>query len=455
MANALPRPKAIFVGVQQIRDIMAEKIKPEWDFSPAIPDIQSLWNGLENGEIDDESQVLVILDIFFDPTAEDMSFDNLIAMMAPACMVAIVSYKPQYREAIRERVGAAAYLQGESEPNYYFIDKSNPIPSMDAALADYIETSPLADVVSVLAGREVVREPEPVREMAPVKPAGYYDSLDEEEDDSPYLGQIVAVTSSKGGSGKSSTAITLATYIAHASANSVREGLEERPLKVAILDLDVRDGQLGFVTGNSKPTIIQLRFNGISQENIEATAIYSPRLKCDLFLAPKSPRRSEDTPPDFYVELLHNLRKMYDYVILDTSVNYLDPLLEKVAYPLADQIIFVTDIVVNSVFSMTRWIREVTKPKDEMGMGISKNKIGIVVNKSLSNVAMPGEKIAKSALGIPVITAIPSNPKIVAHAANVQSFEVLLQHQDIYVAIRRLARAIVGKKYQLSNNVDE
>src|SRR5690606_3425110 len=120
-----------------------------------------------------------------------------------------------------------------------------------------------------------------------------------------------------------------------------------------------------------------------------------------LLLAPKRPRNSDDTPPDFYIELLQHLRKKYDYVFLDTSVNYLDPLLEKVAYPVADQIVFVTDIVVNSVFSMTRWIQEVTKPRAQGGMGINPNKIGIVVNKALADVNMSSEKIERSALGLP------------------------------------------------------
>jgi Mrp family chromosome partitioning ATPase len=70
------------------------------------------------------------------------------------------------------------------------------------------------------------------------------------------LGQVIAVTSSKGGSGKSTVSITLATYLAHSSINSVKEGLLDsngqpvkKPLKVLLLDLDVRDGQVGFFTG--------------------------------------------------------------------------------------------------------------------------------------------------------------------------------------------------------------
>ncbi len=453
MATTTVTPKAIYVGVPQVYDYLV-KLRPDWDFAPPVPDIASLWQGLESGTIDQQSHVILILDAFFDERGADRSFEQLLASMAPYCLVGIINYKPQFKEIINERVESEAYTLGLGvTPTYYWIDPKKPAPSLDTAVARFASETTLTDIASILTGRPIevlAEEEEPVEQNLASS-----DLYQDEEDESEYLGQVVAVTSSKGGSGKSTVAISLATFLAHSSANSVREGLETRPLKVLILDLDVRDGQLGFLTNNSKPTVIQLRMEGISPDTIEKTVIHSSRLKCDLLLAPKRPRNADDTPPDFYAELVQQLRKMYDYVILDTSVNYLDPLLEKVAYPMADQIVFVTDIVIHSFFSMTRWIQEVTKPKNQMGMGISKNKIGIVVNKSLANVAMPGEKIYQASLGIPIITPIPSNPKIMASAANTQQMDLLLQHSDTYTAIRRLAKALVGKKYALSASVEK
>lgn len=454
MTSTTVMPKAIYVGAAPIYDFL-KKMKPDWDFAPCVPDIAGLWAGLESGELDNDAQILLILDAFFDERGADHSFESLVASMAPYCLVGIINYKPQNNEAVRERIEAESYTLGMTDLKYYFIDPKKPAPSIDSAVARFITESTLVETAAILAGKEITPAEEVEESDDPAEKQLQIALEEHEAGDSEYLGQVVAITSSKGGSGKSTVAITLATFLGHSSVNSVREGLETEPLKVLILDLDVRDGQLGFLTNNSKPTVIQLRISGITSETIDQTVIHSARLKTDLLLAPKRPRNADDTPPEFYVELIQALRKKYDYVILDTSVNYLDPLLEKVAYPMADQIVFVTDIVINSVFSMTRWIQEVTKPKSQMGMGISKNKIGVVVNKSLGNVAMPGEKIYQSALGIPVITPIPSNPKIMASAANTQQMDLLLQHQDIYSAIRRLAKAIVGKKYKLSNSVEK
>lgn len=454
MASTTVMPKAIYVGPVQVYDFL-KKLRPDWDFAPAVQDVTGLWSGLESGEIDSDAQVLLILDSFFDERGADRSFEQLVASMAPYCLVGVINYNPQNNEAIRERIESESYTLGVSDLKYYFIDPKKPAPSLDSAVARFVSETTLVETAAILAGKEVDPDQEIEEEEDPAEKQLKLALEEHESGTSEFLGQVVAITSSKGGSGKSTVAITLATYLAHASVNSVREGLEAEPLKVIIVDLDVRDGQLGFLTNNSKPTIIQLRVSGISDETVEQTVIHSARLKTDLLLAPKRPRNADETPPEFYVDLIQTLRRKYDYVILDTSVNYLDPLLEKVAYPMADQIVFVTDIVINSVFSMTRWIQEVTKPTNQMGMGISKNKIGIVVNKSLSNVAMPGEKIYQSSLGIPIITPIPSNPKIMASAANTQQMDLLLQHQDIYSAIRRLAKAIVGKKYKLSNSVEK
>jgi len=443
------KPKVIFVGDQRIGNFF-EVRKTEWDFAAYAENIMSVWTGLKSGKIDNQSQVILISDQFFDPSGQDDSLEQLVAAMAPYCFIGIVNYNEAQREEIRSRIEGRQAALSATDAKFYFIQKKNPINSLNISIKDYIKTSGNENVIAILEGREVVQEevPEEPEEDYTQK----YNNIDEAA--SKYLGQVVAVTSSKGGSGKSTVGIMLGTYLAHSSVNSVKEGKAERPLKVCILDLDVRDGQIGFLTNLSSPTVINLRLKGISQESIEETVIHSPRLKLDLLLAPKRPRHSDETPPDFYVELIHNLRRMYDYVILDTSVNYLDPLLEKVAYPTADQIVFVTDIVVNSVLSMARWVHEVTSPKEAGGMGIPKGKIGIVVNKALAQVSMSGEKIVKSAQGIGIVTAIPSNPKIIAHAANMSAMEVLLKHPDLVPAIERLAWAVVGNKYKLSKNVE-
>lgn len=447
------KPKAIYVGPEQIGSSLASK-RTEWDFVASVPDISSLWDGLNSGAIDHEVQVIITLDHYFVRSGEDASFEQLVSVMSPFCLFLIVQYHPELEPQIRDRVEAVSNSSGANSAEYFFVDPRRPNVSIDNAVKYYINNSENHDVADILAGRDPqVRYEVEAAAVKEVAPANINNTFYEEEQPSDRLGQIIAVTSSKGGSGKSTIALSMAAYLAHTSQNSVKEGLEERPLKIVVLDLDIYDGQIGFLIGSIKPTVLNMRSKGINEETLKQTLIHSERLGVDLLLAPKRPRLSDDTPPEFYLELIQFLKRNYDYVILDTSVSYLDPLLEKVAYPMADLIVFITDIVVNSVYSMTRWVQEVTKPKSQMGMGINPNKIGIVVNKSISNVNMSGEKIAKSALGIPVVTVVPNNAKLFAHAANLQSLESVLKHPDIKLSIRRLARAVVGKRYKLSDNI--
>lgn len=447
------RPKAIYVGPPALGNVLTQQYQSDFEFIAQVPDIASLWNGLDDQSISSDAQIIITIDAFYDPTHENDAFEQLVASMSPYCFFAILAYKPDLEGRIRESISQAASQLGVDDGQQYaFIDKNNYKQSMKQAIARYIATTDNRYVADILSGKDPDREVSTEVETQP-EPSYQYDFNDTEEE-SDYLGRVLAVTSSKGGSGKSTVAMTFATYLAHASVNSVREGLEERPLKIIVLDLDVRDGQIGFLTGNYKPTVLHMRTHGISDQTLDETIIHQARMKIDLLLAPKRPRAAEETPAEFYLDLIRLLKKRYDYVILDTSVNYLDPLLEKVAYPIADQIVFVTDIVVNSVFSMTRWVQEVTRPKEQQGMGIPKNKIGIVVNKSMTNVAMDPKKIKQGAVNLRILTIVPNNAKLMAHSANMQSMELVLRHNDIREAFRRLARTVVGKTYNLSDNLE-
>lgn len=446
------RPKAICIGPENLSAALA-LVKPDWDFQPPPKTVLDFWHGLNSGEISADLQAVFVVDAHFDRKGENKEFEQVVAYLAPHCFVGILNYVPGVKESIKEQVEVEAYKLGiENNLLYYFIDKDKPKPVIDSSINHYINNHPFNEAIAVLTGK---MSEEQQRNIEDERESIMNDNpLGEADEESEYMGQIVSVTSSKGGSGKSTVAISLATYLAYSSESSAKEGLEGRPLKVLIFDLDVRDGQLGFITNNIKPTILNLRTKGISPEIINETVIHSSRLKCDLLLAPKKGRSGDEFPPRFYIELFQNLRKQYDYIILDTSVNYLDVLLEEVAYPTSNQIVFVTDIVATSVLSMARWIREVVMAKDKGGMGINPKKIGIVINKALRDVGMPGERIAKASRGLPIITVVPSSPKLIAHAANLAAMEVILKHDDIRASVRKLAKAIVGNKYQLSDNLN-
>ena len=456
--NDQATPNVIYIGPGAVGDAIS-RMKSDWNFFDHVPDISTFRAGLSNESISNDIQVVMIVDKFFDPQARDTSFEKLVASLSPYCMFCVISYSPDLRGPIIDRIEHERFTNSFADGKIYFVDAKRPHATIDQAVEDFLMDPPAdaGEAASIISGGSYIPPaPQPVNTeaSAPVQVSSAPIPK------SDCLGQVIAVTSSKGGSGKSTVSITLATYLAHSSINSVKEGLTDKtgqpvkkPLKVLLLDLDVRDGQVGFFTGFWKPTVMKLRRYGITREQIEETKIYDEGLKIDVMLAPRRPRSAEELPPEFYVELINYLRSMYDYIILDTSVNYLDPLLEKVAYPMADLIVMVTEVVSTSVFSMARWVQEVTSPLDQNGMNIPKRKIGIVVNKSLKSVNMTGKKIAENAQEVPIVSVIPSNQRLIAHATNVNSMEVLLEHEDLRPSFARLAESIVGDKYPLSKTV--
>jgi len=255
------------------------------------------------------------------------------------------------------------------------------------------------------------------------------------------LGRAITVTSSKGGGGKTSTALALGAYLALSS----RSG-PYRPLKVLVLDLDVRDGQIGFFTGFWKPTVMRLLRYGISESEIKATVIHDDGLDVDVLLAPRRPRSADDLSPEFYAELIAKLRGIYDYIVLDTSVSYSDPIRSQVGYGYGttDRILVLADATNTSLMGLSRWIQSVTAPLDQGGLGVAKSRISVVLNRVLPGTdPESNQKVINSALEIPIVGSIPLRSELFHSASDAGALERVLDDPEIRAALRRVLLSVV------------
>jgi cellulose biosynthesis protein BcsQ len=250
-------------------------------------------------------------------------------------------------------------------------------------------------------------------------------------------GQVtITVTSSKGGSGKSTASILLAGSVARASKDA------GRPLSVCLIDLDTRDGQVASLIGKFMPTALNIRVQPVwDEERIRRNLVHAEGLGVDTLLAPIRPRTADTVGPDFYRTIIRSLQRMYDVIVMDTSVQYLDPLIAQVALPEADEILFVTTLASTAVQGMARALREITAPVDESGLGIPREKIGIIVNQSVANVGMERDQVLAAGLGVPVVGVIPLATKDVLTATNLNRMFTLLDHPLLGPAYNELARA--------------
>jgi cellulose biosynthesis protein BcsQ len=246
----------------------------------------------------------------------------------------------------------------------------------------------------------------------------------------------ITVTSSKGGSGKSTASILLAGSIARASADA------GTPLSVCLIDLDTRDGQVASLIGKFMPTALNIRVQPVwDEERIRRNLVHADGIDVDCLLAPIRPRTADTVGPDFFRTIVRSLQRMYDVVIMDTSVQYLEPLIADVAMREADEILFVTTLASTAVQGMARALREITAPIDESGLGVPREKIGIIVNQSVANVGMERDQVLAAGLGVPVVGVIPLATKDVLTATNLNRMHSLLDHPLIGPAYSDLGRA--------------
>lgn len=443
------KPKALFIGPANIGGALSN-LRGDWEFLPPVQTIDEVYQKWEDGSLTRDLEVIFIISRFFDENRSITQFEEFVAAFSPYCLMGIVNYDPQNTDSMKQAIEETALRLGQGDPNFYFISPQAADVDLEKALEDFLKVTDdnAADAIRVLEGR--ANESNTARaedNMEPDEPD--IDWFTEDEFGDAPLGQVVVTNASKGGTGKSTTNATVAAALVKASHEAVAAGLESKPLKAIIVDIDVRDGQVGFITGLTKPTVVELFREGLSDENLDKTILHDDGLDVDVILAARRPRHSFAIKAEFYARLIEMLKKRYDYIFFDTSVNYLEPLLAEVCYPRANKIIFVTEPVVTSLFSMTRWILETTNPRNKQGFGIPKSRVNIVINKYMPDIALPASRITKAAAGVEIVAVIPSMPRATNRATNEQAVETLLEIPGYAKPINTIVRKIVGDKYRL------
>lgn len=422
----MAKTRVIIVAPEEIHDFFTQQYVVEWDTQVPVETIDAMWDGLNTGSLSTDTEMVIFLDTFMENNIDDLSV--AVASFAPAALVMVIYYDINNHTTLTGYVSAKTV---GSPVKFYPIDAAGDLgQQIHDAIQDYGQRKTAQSSASHQA--EINRELDEEREI--IVEESVQDTSNSER------GVIIASTSSKGGSGKTTVGLCTASMLYHASRLAFEQGKRERPLKVCIVDMDTRDGQIGFLLGQYHPTALNVFIDADrSAENISQYLIYDERLGVHALLAPKRARTAEYLTPEFYQDIIQKLSTLFDVVVLDTSVNYLDPLLGSVVLPISDAVMFITNLSIGSVYGMNRWMDQITSPIDDGGHGIEKSKIGVVVNQAASDLGIDQELLTHAASGAHLLVAIPLDTLAVVAASNHNRLnDIILGHETISPAYYKL-----------------
>jgi cellulose biosynthesis protein BcsQ len=416
--------KVIIVAPKVVSDFLAEEYV-DWDTQTSCETIADMWDGLNSGALSENTEIVLIADILYNENPD--AFIEVVATFAPHALVLVLSYTNE-DEIIRARVEEFVQDGDLTEAPFYFIRQEVALPDIEEKIYQYDHQDEIIARTNEELSKTVAINVDPTKKV-----------------DTSRNGLVITVTSPKGGAGKSSVAVLTATTLAAASKKAYEEGLVERPLDVVIVDLDTFDGQLGFVIGQMRPTALNVAMSSTPNDpaTIKGNLVYNDRMGIHALLAPVRGKTATFTTPSFYQKTIRTLKTMFDVVILDTSVQYLDDLIKKVALPEADAILLVTTLDIKSVKGLARWMNVAIEPVSEGGHGIDLHKVGVVVNGSVHGVGMGSQELVSAALGAQLLVAIPLDTLAVQAAGNANRLEDIIFHPTIGPAYFKLANRVV------------
>ena len=233
---------------------------------------------------------------------------------------------------------------------------------------------------------------------------------DSEESEDGFVGtkngKTISVFGTKGGTGKSTVSVNLAT------------ALQEKGKDIVLIDLDLQFGDVGiFMNVPRFETISDLVKEGSFSRSSIKRYLYKHNTGVSILCAPASPELAEIVKPEHISMIADVLKKEFDYIIFDMSPTIDEFVLH--ALDISDSIYFVTNPEI-STLKNTKVCLDVLKTLghfDKVKMGLNKDGESYIkrkdmestLNKDMDLVIPRDSKSAISAInrGIPLVDVAP------------------------------------------------
>jgi pilus assembly protein CpaE len=236
--------------------------------------------------------------------------------------------------------------------------------------------------------------------------------------------EVILVFSGKGGVGKSLIAANLAVALA-----------EDARLRVALVDLDLQFGDVGVLFNlDHSRSITELvdGSSGIDAESLGEVLASGPS-GVKVLLAPISPELADLVTAEHVRNIMAELRRMFDFVIVDSSSHLSEFNLEVIEA--AQRVLVVTALTIPAIKDAKLTLKVLES------LSVDAEKTLLVVNRVDGYADFNQESIEQS-LRVPVAVQIPHDPRVIGDAIT-RGVPFVTAHSDSEVS--RAIRDLVGR----------
>lgn len=239
--------------------------------------------------------------------------------------------------------------------------------------------------------------------------------------------RVVTVFSAKGGCGKTTVATNLAAALADGGRSSV-----------CLLDLDLSFGDIAIALQltPARTAIDAVAMSG-SIDEVGVSSLVTPHSRgLDAICAPLEPGEAERIPASTVVDLLRVLRRMYDYVVVDTPPAFTEHVLASFDVSDAYILLATLDIPALKNLRLTLDMLDV--------LGYPRQGWQVVLNRSDSRVGLSIDDVVRT-LKVPLATQIPSSRAVSASINKGVPIVLDDPRHPVSIAIRELAERHIRK----------
>lgn len=209
-------------------------------------------------------------------------------------------------------------------------------------------------------------------------------------------GRVILTFAPKGGCGKT----TLCTNLAAAL-------VDVDPGRVCLVDFDLDFGDVAIALQIDPEKTISdaLKMQGALDRDAVESLVVTYRPRFDALLAPLKPEDAEFVSANLAADIITNLAKIYDYVVIDCPPAFSDITLK--CFDLADAYILLTTLDVPALKNFKVALDTID------ALGFPRSKWQIVLNRCDARVGLTAEDIERT-IGLPISVMVPSSRDVPA-----------------------------------------